>query len=117
MAADTGYIVVYVTVPAGELAKEMAAILVNERLAACVSICKVDSIYRWEGEVTVDAEELLTIKTTRAMFDRLKERVGELHGYDVPEIIALPIEAGSESYLGWIDDSVSEGRRDETDSE
>jgi uncharacterized protein involved in tolerance to divalent cations len=116
MAADSGYIVVYVTVPGGGLGSEIAGHLVNEGIAACVNKFKIDSLYKWKGEICNDAEELLIIKTTSAMFDRLKERVLELHTYDVPEIIALPIEAGSESYLGWIDDCVSEGSRDETGS-
>ncbi len=96
-------IVVLVTTPTPERAAEIARALVEERLAACGNVVPgVRSIYRWEGKVQEDAEALLVLKTTRGRFEALRERVLSLHPYDVPEVIALPVEAGSAPYLAWI---------------
>ena len=101
------FLVVYITA-SGENAKDLASALVREKLAACVNrIPGVESTYTWEGRVECDTEDLLIVKTRADLFDRLKERVQALHGYDVPEIIAVPIAAGSESYLEWITASLS----------
>jgi periplasmic divalent cation tolerance protein len=99
----TDAIVVLVTTPTPERAAEIARALVEERLAACGNVLPaIRSIYRWEGKVQDEAEALLVLKTTRARFEALRERVLALHPYQVPEIIALPVEAGSAPYLGWI---------------
>jgi periplasmic divalent cation tolerance protein len=96
-------IVVLVTAPTAERAAELARTLVEERLAACGNVVPgLRSIYRWEGKVQDDAEALLLLKTTRARFDALRDRVLALHPYQVPEVIALPVEAGSAAYLEWI---------------
>jgi periplasmic divalent cation tolerance protein len=96
-------LVVLVTAPSPEKAAELARALVAERLAACGNVVPgVRSIYRWEGEVHDDAEALLILKTTRGRFEALRDRVLALHPYDVPEVLALPVEAGSEGYLAWI---------------
>ena len=101
------FLVVYITA-SGENAKDLASALVREKLAACVNrIPGVESTYTWEGRVERDTEDLLIVKTRADLFDRLKERVQALHGYDVPEIIAVPIAAGSESYLEWMTASLS----------
>ena len=101
------FLVVYITA-SGENAKDLASALVREKLAACVNrIPGVESTYTWEGRVERDTEDLLIVKTRVDLFDRLKERVQALHGYDVPEIIAVPIAAGSESYLEWMTASLS----------
>lgn len=101
------FLVVYITA-SGENAKDLATALVREKLAACVNrIPGVESTYTWEGRVERDTEDLLIVKTRADLFDRLKERVQALHGYDVPEIIAVPIAAGSESYLEWMTASLS----------
>ena len=98
-----GYIVVYVTVGSSDEADRLARALVEERLAACVNRIKpVQSTYRWQGRVEQSEEELLIIKTKKELFDRLKTRVQGLHSYSVPEIIALPILEGNESYLKWL---------------
>jgi periplasmic divalent cation tolerance protein len=103
MAEGTDAIVVLVTVPTTERAAEIARALVEERLAACGNVVPgLRSIYRWEGKVQEDDEALLLLKTTRARFDALRDRVLALHPYDVPEVIALAVEAGSAAYLGWI---------------
>lgn len=100
----TGALVVLVTAPTAERAAEMARTLVEERLAACGNVVPgIRSIYRWEGEVQDDEEVLLVLKTTRERFEALRERVLALHPYEVPEVLALPVEAGSEKYLAWLE--------------
>jgi periplasmic divalent cation tolerance protein len=99
----TEAIVVLVTTPTPDRAAELARALVEERLAACGNVVPgVRSIYRWEGKVQDDAEALLVLKTTRARFEALRERVLALHPYAVPEVLALPVADGSAPYLAWI---------------
>lgn len=99
----TDALLVLVTAPTAEKAAELARALVDERLAACGNVVPgLRSIYRWEGKVQEDAEALLLLKTTRARFEALRDRVLALHPYQVPEVIAVPVEAGSAAYLGWI---------------
>jgi periplasmic divalent cation tolerance protein len=103
MTAPTDVVVVLVTAPGPEKAAEIARALVEERLAACGNVVPgLRSIYRWEGKVHDDAEALLVLKTTRARFEALRDRVLALHPYEVPEVIALPVEAGSARYLAWV---------------
>jgi uncharacterized protein involved in tolerance to divalent cations len=102
------FIVVYVTAGSADEAERITAALVEERLAACVNrLSGVSSTYRWEGKVERAAEELLIIKSRRDLFERLKQKITELHSYSVPEIIALPILAGSESYLRWLHEELA----------
>ena len=89
-----------------EESEELAKTLIEDRLAACVNITAVKSYYKWDGEFCEDKEALLIIKTEKSMVNRIIERIKEVHSYDVPEIIALPIVAGSEEYLRWVDESV-----------
>ena len=104
----TGRIVVLCTVGSAEDAERIASTVVERRLAACVNVVPgVTSIYRWKGEVARDAEWLLVMKTTAARFEALREAVVEIHPYDVPEVIELPIERGHTPYLEWIDASVA----------
>jgi periplasmic divalent cation tolerance protein len=99
----TDALVVLVTVPTPERAAEIARAVVEEKLAACGNVVPgLRSIYRWGGKVQDDPEALLLLKTTRSRFDALRDRVLALHPYDVPEVIGLPVEAGSAAYLGWI---------------
>jgi len=86
--------------------EKLAKVLVEERLAACVNIANVASYYRWEGEFCEDKEALLIIKTEKSRVDEIIERTKELHSYELPEIIALPIVAGYDKYLEWVDESV-----------
>jgi periplasmic divalent cation tolerance protein len=93
----------YCSCPDTASAQAIAEALVGERLAACVNrLPGVHSTYRWQGAVTSDSEELLLIKTTAARFDALKSRLLELHPYELPELIAVPVECGHQSYLDWV---------------
>jgi periplasmic divalent cation tolerance protein len=99
----TDVLVVLVTAPSQEKAVEIARAVVEARLAACGNVVPgLRSIYRWEGRVHDDAEALLVLKTTRARFEALRDRVLALHPYEVPEVLALPVEAGSAAYAEWI---------------
>ncbi len=99
----TDVLVVLVTAPSAEKAEEIARALVEAGLAACGNVlASVRSIYRWEGKVHDDPEALLVLKTTRGRFADLRDRVLSLHPYQVPEVIALPVEAGHGPYLDWV---------------
>lgn len=99
------FIVVLVTAPDEDGAAKMAETLVEERFAACVNIIRdIRSIYSWEGKIEDDREVLMVIKTKKDLFEPLKKRIQEMHPYSVPEIIALPILAGSPDYLRWLGD-------------
>jgi len=106
MDAKTDFAVILVTAGSSDEAERIAVSLVDERLAACVNIvAPVRSIYRWQGKVQRDEEHLLIIKAKQATFAQIQERVRELHSYDTPEVIALPITAGSRKYLDWLEAS------------
>jgi len=97
------FVVALVTVPNRETGQKIAEALVTEKLAACVNLIPgIFSIYRWQGQVEREPEELLVIKTRRSLTEQLVQRVKEFHPYSVPEVIALPITAGSETYLNWL---------------
>ena len=99
----TDFVLVYVTVGSRQEAERLAKALVEERLAACVNrVSGVRSTYVWKGKVETDEEELLIIKTRCARFEQLEKRVRELHSYDVPEVIAVPLVEGSAAYLQWM---------------
>ncbi len=105
---DPEAIVVLVTVPTPEAGGRIARALVEERLAACVSLVPgLASTFRWEGAVQTEPEALLIVKTQRSLFAALASRIRSLHPYTVPEIIALPLVAGHQPYLDWLQDSVS----------
>jgi periplasmic divalent cation tolerance protein len=107
-----GKLVVLVTCANRREAKRIARALVEEKLAACVNIheARVLSVYRWKGKMEQTREVLLVIKTSQAVFSRLERRVKQLHSYETPEIVGLPIVAGSRAYLDWLDDSIAGGR-------
>ncbi len=99
------FVVVFVTAPSAEVATSLAQALVAEKLVACVNILPgLRSIYAWEGKVCDEAEVLCVIKTRRALFAALRDRVVALHPYQVPEIVALPLVEGSAPYLAWLRD-------------
>ena len=96
-------IVVYVSAASEQESVTIARALVEERLAACVSIIpKIRSIYRWEKTICDEPEYYLIIKTRRQLFPALERRVKTLHSYAVPEIVAFPILQASDDYLKWI---------------
>lgn len=101
-------VVIWTTIGSTADGRGMASILVNERLAACVNVLpEMESVYRWQGQVETDHERQLVIKTTVSRVAALRQRVHELHDYDVPEFIVLPIAGGSEAYLKWIRESTA----------
>jgi len=88
-------------------AESIARALVERRFAACVNIVHgVCSVFRWKGEVTREEEKLLLIKTSSSMLDRVRETIRELHSYETPEMIALPVEDGDPDYLEWLSESL-----------
>lgn len=104
-AADA--IVVLMTATNGEEAARLADMLVGAHLAACVQILpEIESVYRWQGKIQRESEVLILAKTTRAKFDELEIQVRALHSYDTPEIIAVPVVAGSGPYLDWLKNSL-----------
>ena len=98
---------VFTTAGSNEEARQIGRALVERRMAACVNIVpRVESVYRWEGKVEEAQEWLLVIKTTAAAFERVREAIRELHSYNLPECICVPIEDGSPEYLQWSGESV-----------
>lgn len=96
-------IVIYCTVPDKRVAKEIAKCILKYKMAACVSaVDKVESLFSWDGEIEKEREVMLMIKTLRPNFDKIKTLITELHPYNVPEIIALPIVECSKEYLQWL---------------
>jgi len=97
-------LVVLCTCPDESVARKLAAGLVENRLAACVNVLPgIRSIYRWQGAVQEDGEVLMVAKTSRETYYELESWLAEHHPYDLPEIIALPVERGLPAYLEWVD--------------
>ncbi len=96
------FAVVSTTVSGADEAKVLARLLVGSRLAACVQITPVESIYRWDGAVEDASEMLLLCKIVAADFPAVEAAIRVRHSYEVPEIIMMPIAAGHEPYLAWI---------------
>jgi periplasmic divalent cation tolerance protein len=103
-------IVVLLTAANGEEAARLANMLVGAHLAACVQILpEIESIYRWQGKVERQAEVLLLAKSSKGKFEELEREVRALHSYETPEIIAVPVIAGSSPYLQWLSESLNPG--------
>ena len=101
--ASAEAIVVLMTAANGEEAARLADMLVGAHLAACVQIMpEMESVYRWQGKVERQSEILLLAKTTTVKFDELEREVRALHSHETPEIIAVPVAAGSAPYLEWL---------------
>jgi periplasmic divalent cation tolerance protein len=97
------YIVVITTTSNKEEAVKIVHSLLKERLIACANIVgPVSSLFWWEGKIDEEKEFLVFMKSHKSLFERLSERIREIHGYEVPEIIALPIIKGSPPYLDWL---------------
>jgi periplasmic divalent cation tolerance protein len=104
----TDKIVVLTTCGSAKEARRIAQALVKQRLAACINMIQIPvrSIYRWKGKVESAKEFLLVVKTSRRRFGALEKEIKRLHSYQVPEIIALPIERGSRDYMMWLGESI-----------
>lgn len=100
---DSAVVLALVTAPSHEEAERIVRAAVEEGLAACGSIVPgLTSMFRWESAVRRDSEVLIIFKTTRAVLAVLMSRVEELHPYDVPEVLAVPVTAGLEAYTAWV---------------
>jgi len=98
-------IIVQTTCASKSEAKEIAKVLIKKRLAACIQLSEIKSFYEWQGEFCEDNEVLLSIKTKKDNFKKIKSKIKELHSYDVPEIISCDIENVSSDYKRFIDQS------------
>jgi periplasmic divalent cation tolerance protein len=99
--------VVLTTCGSIEEARKIARELVERKLAACANIIpRIESIYRWKDEIETSTEYLLVIKTTANAFTSLRDALGELHSYEVPECVAIPVTDGSAAYLKWMEESM-----------
>ena len=97
------YMIVIMTAPNKEEAVRIVRILLDERLIACANILDpVFSLFWWQGKIEKENEVLVLMKSNRTLFKKIAKRVIELHSYDVPEILGLPVVAGSSSYLDWM---------------
>ena len=97
------YIQVQITFPTVEIAQEVAAKLVQEKLAACTQVCgSIQSFYTWKGKCETSKETLLLAKTTLSLFERLESAVRAGHPYECPQIVALPIVTANTDYLTWL---------------
>ena len=106
MANNKKSILVLCTFPETESVKSVAETLVNEKLAACVNVISgVQSIFRWQDKIDNANENILIIKTKDSLYDELEARIKELHPYELPEIISVPIDKGLNKYLDWISES------------
>ena len=102
------YVIVLTTLPADVDAAAIADALVESRVAACVNVLPVmQSTYRWQGAIEHDNERQVVIKTTQLRVDALWERLRDLHPYDVPEFVVVPIVDGNQAYLNWIGESTT----------
>ena len=97
------HILITTTTETRDHARLMARSLIDERLAACVEIQTVDSLYQWKGDVCDTVEYVLVIKTRADLYPQIENRIRALHTYELPQIVAIPIVAGSPDYLNWID--------------
>ena len=106
MTVPTSFVIVLTTFPADHDPAALSRILVEEHLAACVNVLPpMHSVYRWEGQIEQATEHQLIIKTTAGRVETLKQRLSDLHPYDVPEFLVLTVSDGAEAYLRWLSES------------
>lgn len=101
------YSIVITTCPNETDARRIAKVLVEDKLVACAQLIPMQSIYKWKGKISEEPEVLLLLKTRKELFPKLEQKIKEIHLYEIPEIIQVPITAGHLSYLNWIDESTS----------
>jgi periplasmic divalent cation tolerance protein len=112
VAAARDFTMVFVMAANGDEAERIAQVLVTEKLAACVNIVgSVHSIYRWRGTIENASESMLVMKARGRDFSKLERRVRELHSYEVPEIVAVTLAAGSKPYVAWLAESTRQAAR------
>ena len=99
------YCSIYVTAGSEDEAAGIGRTLIDERLAACVNILPVKSIYRWEDTIEQESEVVMFVKTRASLAEKVTERVKSLHSYEVPCIVVLPVKQGNFDYLQWIEES------------
>jgi periplasmic divalent cation tolerance protein len=104
---EDSYILVLASVGTKQFANDLARSIVEARLAACIQIQSIQSVYRWKGEVCTEPEFLLPIKTTEARYAEVEQHIKANHSYETPEIVKLPILGGSQEYLGWVSETVA----------
>jgi periplasmic divalent cation tolerance protein len=98
----TGLVVIQTTTASRHQAEQVAQMLLERRLAACVQMTEIDSLYRWKGALEREREILLSIKTRAALYAKVEAAILEVHPYDTPEIVALTVDQGAPSYLAWV---------------
>ncbi len=104
----TDFVLLSTTAGASEEAERIATSLVEQRLAACVQIIpQVRSVYRWEDKIEQSDEWLCLVKTRRSLIQQVEAEISRLHSYDCPEVVVVPIDAASESYLHWLDSELA----------
>lgn len=106
---STPYVIVFTTASDRSSAREIGRALLDERLAACVQLLPIESMYNWKGEVSSEDELLLIVKTTAHHYAEVEATIRALHSYELPEIVAVPIDHGLPAYLGWIDEVTRRG--------
>ena len=102
-------ILIYTTFPDKDLAQTIAETLIESRLVACANIFAPHrSVYRWDGEIQNDEETAMILKTTQEKWDAVRTMLEELHPYETPCILALPVQAGAEAFLNWVQKEITE---------
>lgn len=99
----TKFTIIYITIDKRELAIKIAKLLVKEKLAACVNIFPIESLYSWRGKIERTREFGMFVKTKKELFKKLTERLTRIHPYEIPCIIELPIQRGYKKFLNWIE--------------
>ncbi len=103
MGANTGLVVIFITTANAEEAQRISKALLEQKKAACVNIVSgVNSLFWWQGKLDSAQENLLIVKTKASLLNELTRLVKEIHSYDTPEIIALPIVGGNQDYIEWV---------------
>jgi periplasmic divalent cation tolerance protein len=102
------YCIILTTCPTDEDARELALKLVQEKLAACVQLSAVTSVYTWKGTTHHEPEIRLMIKTRTGLYQAVEAFIRQSHSYEVPEIVQIPVMSGSDAYLGWMDENTIE---------
>jgi periplasmic divalent cation tolerance protein len=102
------YSIIYITTSGSQEARKIARTLLEEKLVACANIIpRIESLYWWQGEIEEDEESLLLVKTSSKQVDTVIERVKEIHSYDIPCVVEIRIDKGSEDYLHWLEESLN----------